>query len=146
MNTDFIVSVVSVTFAALSPIILTLMNHKHEAKMKSVESKFIIAQSVEVELYKSKVEAFKNLFKSAGDYLISIDTRQEYLYYGKIVSAVGESAMHCSESSMKLLEEFNQCAEDLYTVKSIENYDRFNKSINSLHAALRSELCADKQI
>lgn len=146
MDTNFIVSVISVSFASISPIILTVLNHRHEAKSKSEESKLAIAQFVEIELHRSKIDAFKNLFKVTGDYLSAIDTEQEQLCYGKIVSAVGESSLYCSDSSVHLLEKFNQYAEVLFTIKSPENYENFISSINALHSALRSELYTGKQI
>lgn len=146
MDTNFIVSVISVSCAAISPIVLTILNHRHETKVKSEESKLAIAQSVEIELYQARMDTFKNLLKTAGEYLSSIDTAQEQICYGKIVSSIGEASLYCSDFSAEPLENFNQSAESLFSMKSTENYENFSKALNALRLALKYDLCAGKKV
>lgn len=147
MQIESLVTIFSVVSAAASPIILTIINHRHEARIKEIDSQHAIRQSVELELKKSKLECFKNLLAYSGDFAASVDTEADIdARYSKMLSAIVEASLYCSHSTRMVLSEFKTNAENLYTSQNVGWVDNFNFSLGKLQNALCSELNGNNNI
>ena len=147
MQIESIVTIFSVVSAAASPIILTIINHRHEARIKEIDSQNTLRQSVELELKKSKLECFKNLLAYSGDFAASVDAEADInVCYSKMLSAIAEASLYCSHSTRKVLSDFKTNAENLYTSQNIGWLNNYNLSLSKLQNALCSELSGDYNI
>lgn len=147
MQIESLVTIFSVVSAAVSPIILTVINHRHEAMIKEIDSKNLIRQSIELELKKSKLECFKNLLAYSGDFAASLDAGTDTnACYSKMLSSIGEASLYCSFSSRKVLSDFKAKAEDLYSFQNVSCLNNFNSSLADLQNVLCFELGGDNDI
>ena len=147
MQIESLVTIFSVVSAAASPIILTVINHRHEARIKEIDSQNTIRQSVELELKKSKLECFKNLLAYSGDFAASVDTEADTAAcYSKMLSSIVEASLYCSHSTRKVLSDFKTNAENLYAFKNVSCLDSFNSSLSELQNVLCSELSRNNNI
>ena len=61
MQSEYIITILSVITAGLSPMVLTYMNHRHDVKIRGLELKTAVQQSVEIDFNKSKAEALRSV-------------------------------------------------------------------------------------
>lgn len=144
MQSEYIITILSVITAGLSPMVLTYMNHRHDVKIRGLELKTAVQQSVEIDFNKSKAEAFQNVFLCANAFLSSLGDDCESLRFCELSSAIGVASLYCSDDSAEILNHLTDAAGNLFAIETVPNYDDFTGAIRQLQLSFRQDLRIDK--
>lgn len=144
MQSEYIITILSVITAGLSPVVLTYMNHRHDVKIRDLELRATVQQSVEIDFNKSKAEAFQNVFLCANAFLSSLGDGCKDLRFCELSSAIGVASLYCSDDSVEILNRLTAAAGNLFTMETVPNYDDFTTAIEQLQSSFRQDLRVDK--